>query len=141
MDHSVHYYAAASASSADGFLDALQAFFAGKWFMPHGFCYNWKFGLVGLHVVSDVLIGAAYFGILILFYLLVRRVRLPFGPMIIAFGVFIGACGLTHLVEVWNVWHGAYWLAGAVKALTAAASVATGPRRFFGRRGGVHGYG
>jgi hypothetical protein len=30
-------------------------------FMPHGYCYLWKPGLVWLHVVSDALIALAYF--------------------------------------------------------------------------------
>lgn len=123
MDHD---HAALGHEAPGGALDAVHRFFTGEWnFMPHGHCYLWKPPLVGLHVVSDVLIGLAYFGISLQLYLLVKRVKLPFSPMILAFGVFIGACGLTHLVEVWNVWHGAYWLAGFVKAITAIASVAT----------------
>src|SRR5258708_20370943 len=35
------------------------------------------------------------------------------------------ACGSTHLMEVWTLWHGTYWLSGAIKALTALASVPT----------------
>ena len=30
-------------------------------FMPHGVCYTWRPGLIRLHVISDVLIGLAYF--------------------------------------------------------------------------------
>lgn len=104
----------------------LRDFFYGAWNMPHGHCYLWKQELVALHVVSDVLIGAAYFFISLTLYALVRRSRLPFGGMILSFGVFIGACGLTHLMEVWNVWYSAYYLAGGIKAVTAVASVATG---------------
>jgi signal transduction histidine kinase len=100
--------------------------FTGAWYMPHGHCYLWKPGLVWLHVVSDALIGAAYLLISLVLYALVRRIRLPFSTMVVAFGVFIGACGLTHFMEVWNVWMSAYWLAGGVKALTAFASVLTG---------------
>jgi signal transduction histidine kinase len=94
--------------------------------MPHGHCYLWKPGLVWLHAVSDTLIGGAYVLISLVLYALVRRIRLPFSTMVVAFGVFIGACGLTHFMEVWNVWNSAYWLAGWVKALTAVASVLTG---------------
>lgn len=103
----------------------LRTIFYGAWFMPHGHCYLWQPRLVGLHVISDVLIGTAYVLISLVLYALVRRIRLPFSTMIVAFGVFIGACGLTHFIEAWNVWHSAYWLAGWVKALTALASVAT----------------
>lgn len=100
-------------------------FFSSDWFMPHGHCYLWIPELVWLHVVSDSLTGLAYIVISLTLYALVRRVRLPFTPMFWAFGVFIAACGLTHFVEVWNVWRAAYWEAGLVKAVTAIASVAT----------------
>jgi len=41
------------------------------------------------------------------------------------FGAFIVACGTTHLVEVWTVWHPVYRLAGLVKAITAVLSIGT----------------
>jgi len=116
-----------AAAAADPWLqELLRDIFAGAWYMPHGHCYLWKPGLVWLHVVSDTLIGAAYLLISLVLYALVRRIRLPFSTMVVAFGVFIGACGLTHFMSVWNVWNSAYWLAGGVKALTALASVLTG---------------
>ena len=68
----------------------LRAIFYGAWFMPHGHCYLWQPRLVGLHVISDVLIGTAYVLISLVLYALVRRIRLPFSTMIVAFGVFIG---------------------------------------------------
>jgi len=109
-----------------GLLASLEDLFLGAWDMPHGHCYLWRGDLMALHVLSDTLIGAAYFSISLLLYALVRRSRLPFGGMILSFGVFIFACGLTHVLEVWNVWHSAYFLGGGVKLVTAVASVATG---------------
>ena len=95
-------------------------------FMPHGVCYTWRPGLVRLHVISDVLIGAAYFSIPVaLLYFKRKRRDLPFGWMFLLFGLFIVACGATHWMEVWTLWYPQYWLAGAVKAVTAAASVPT----------------
>jgi PAS domain S-box-containing protein len=96
-------------------------------FMPHGHCYLWDPGLLWTHVVSDVLIGLAYVSISgTLCYLVVKgRRNLPFHWMVIAFGGFIVACGATHFVEAWNVWHADYWFAGFVKVVTAIASVAT----------------
>jgi signal transduction histidine kinase len=41
------------------------------------------------------------------------------------FGVFILACGLTHLLGIWNIWHSAYRLEGVVKAITALVSLPT----------------
>lgn len=94
-------------------------------FMPHGHCYLWIPSLLWLHVLSDILIGIAYVGISLLLYLLVRTIRLPFSPVFIAFGLFIGLCGMTHFMGVWTVWNPDYLADGLVKAATAAASVAT----------------
>lgn len=102
-----------------------------SFFMPHGHCYFWIPSLLWLHVVSDLLIGIAYAGISLILALLVRRIRLPFSPVFIAFGLFIGLCGLTHFMAVWTVWSPDYWLSGLVKAATAAASVATAIGLFF----------
>ncbi len=124
MDTTHAHYAMDTGSS--GLPELLRDIFMGAWYMPHGHCYQWKPGLVWLHALSDTFIGAAYVLISLVLYALVRRIRLPFSTMIIAFGVFIGACGLTHFMEVWNVWNSAYWLAGWIKALTAMASVLTG---------------
>ncbi|MFP2909453.1 sensor histidine kinase, partial [Pyxidicoccus sp. 3LFB2] len=118
--------AEAPAGAVGGLAEGLRDFLYGAWYMPHGHCYLWQPSLVALHAVSDLLIGGAYLFISLSLYALVRRIRVPFGGMILSFGLFIGACGLTHLVEVWNVWNSAYWLAGGVKAVTAVASVATG---------------
>jgi PAS domain S-box-containing protein len=94
--------------------------------MPHGYCYRWVPGLVWLHGISDSLIFLAYMSIPVtLMYIVRRRKDLPFNWIFVCFGVFIVACGLTHAMEVWNLWHAMYWLAGLIKAVTAAASVAT----------------
>jgi PAS domain S-box-containing protein len=107
-------------------MDFLRQLFGPDDFMPHGYCYLWNPGLVWLHVISDTLIAASYFTIPFTLLWFVRKRRdLPFGWMFGLFGVFIVACGTTHLMEIWNLWHAQYWLAGALKALTAVASVAT----------------
>jgi diguanylate cyclase (GGDEF)-like protein len=46
--------------------------------------------------------------------------------VIAMFGAFIVCCGTTHVLEIVNVWVPMYWVAGGVKALTAAVSLATG---------------
>lgn len=94
--------------------------------MPHGHCYLWTKGLIELHVLSDGAIALAYFSIPLTLGWFVRRRRdIDFGWMFILFGVFILACGMTHVMEVWNIWHSAYWLSGSIKAITAIASVPT----------------
>ncbi|RZA16066.1 MAG: HAMP domain-containing histidine kinase, partial [Proteobacteria bacterium] len=94
-------------------------------FMPHGHCYLWIPSLLWMHVISDALIGIAYLGISLILYLLVRSIRLPFSPVFVAFGLFIGLCGITHFMKIWTVWHPDYLLDGLIKMATAAASVAT----------------
>ncbi len=94
--------------------------------MPHGHCYLWAPGLLWLHVVSDALIVFAYYSIPItLIYFVRKRQDMRFGWMFMCFAVFIIACGTTHLMEIWNVWHSNYWLSGSIKAVTAMASVPT----------------
>ncbi len=105
--------------------DALETFFGDK-MPPHGHCYLWDDRLVSLHVVSDLLIVLSYFTIpLALMYLVKKREDLKFNYMFVLFAVFIFACGTTHLVNIYNVWYGAYWLSGSIKAITAVASVGT----------------
>ena len=95
-------------------------------FMPHGYCYLWNPGLVWLHVISDALIALAYLSIPITLLYFARKKRaLPFNWIFCCFGIFIVACGGTHILEVWNLWHADYWIAGVLKAITALASVVT----------------
>jgi|HubBroStandDraft_6_1064221.scaffolds.fasta_scaffold17589_3 PAS domain S-box-containing protein len=107
-------------------MDLLRQVFGAGEFMPHGYCYLWNPGLVWLHVISDSLIALSYFTIPFTLLWFVRKRRdLPFSWMFVLFGAFIVACGATHVMEVWNLWHAQYWVAGGLKAVTAVASVAT----------------
>jgi signal transduction histidine kinase len=95
-------------------------------FLPHGHCYLWSPGVLWMNVIADILIAMAYFTIpFALLYITRRRKDLPFDWLIACFGVFIVACGLTHVLSIWNVWHSHYWLEGVIKIITAAASVPT----------------
>ena len=106
--------------------EILRTLFTPSGFMPHGHCYLWTPGVLWLHVMSDALIVLAYYSIpIILVWFVRQRKDLTFGWMFVCFAVFILACGTTHLMEIWNVWHANYWLSGGFKALTAAASVPT----------------
>lgn len=107
-------------------MDFLRRLFGAGDYMPHGFCYLWNSRLVWLHVASDSLIALSYFAIpAILLWLVRKRRDLPFSWMFVLFGVFIVACGTTHVMEVWTLWHANYWLSGIIKAITAAASTST----------------
>lgn len=95
-------------------------------FMPHGHCYLWQPGIVALHVASDATIGLAYTSIpFTLLYIVRRRRDLPFNWIYLCFGVFIIACGATHYFEIITLWTPLYWISGAVKAITAVASLLT----------------
>jgi len=95
-------------------------------FMPHGHCYLWDPGLMRLHLISDFLIAAAYFIIPFTLVNFVRKRReLPFNWMFVCFGIFIIACGMTHVMEIITLWKPYYWVSGIVKAITALASVPT----------------
>jgi PAS domain S-box-containing protein len=97
-----------------------------EFFIPHGHCYLWKPGLVGLHIVSDALIALAYYSIpLMLIYFVVRRRDIPFNWIFLLFGAFIISCGTGHLMEIWTLWHPNYWISGLLKAFTAIVSLYT----------------
>ncbi|MGD1856221.1 MAG: sensor histidine kinase [Leptolyngbyaceae cyanobacterium] len=95
-------------------------------FIPHGHCYLWKSGLVWLHLLSDGFIALAYFSIPVaLLYFVQRRRDLPYPWLFLLFGGFIIACGLTHVLSIWTLWHPNYWTSGGIKALTAVVSLMT----------------
>ena len=88
----------------------------GNWSVPHGL----------LHILSDLGVWSAYVAIpIVLGFFVLRRRDLPFSGVVWLFGAFILACGSTHVMEVWTLWHGTYWLSGAIKVLTAMASLPT----------------
>jgi len=94
--------------------------------MPHGMCYLWRPDLLALHVGADALIALAYLSIpFTLLYFIRKRADLEFSWMFVCFAVFITACGLTHVLEIVTVWFPLYWVSGAVKAVTALASMLT----------------
>ncbi|MBD2564012.1 response regulator [Nostoc linckia FACHB-391] len=101
-------------------------FFTSGSFIPHGHCYLWQTNLVWLHILSDSFIALAYYSIpATLFYFVRKRQDLPFDWIFLLFSAFIVACGTTHLIEIWTLWHPIYWVSGFVKAVTAIISVVT----------------
>jgi two-component system NtrC family sensor kinase len=103
-----------------------QTFFTQSLFIPHGHCYLWKPGLVGLHIVCDALIALSYYSIPVtLAYFARKRSDFPYPSIVWLFGAFIIACGTTHVMEIWTLWHPTYWLSGFLKAITALISLYT----------------
>jgi PAS domain S-box-containing protein len=95
-------------------------------FMPHGYCYLWDPSVMWLHVISDGLITLSYYCIpVVLVYFIRKNRKIPFNRIFWMFATFILACGTTHAMEIWNVWHASYLLAGVLKGITAVASLLT----------------
>ncbi|KYC38226.1 ATPase [Scytonema hofmannii PCC 7110] len=107
-------------------LEVLQNLFMPIAFIPHGHCYLWNPGLVWLHVLSDSCIAIAYYSIpVVILYFVHKRQDLPFSWIFLLFGAFIVACGTTHVMEIWTLWHPIYWVSGLLKAITAIISLYT----------------
>ncbi|MEG4575470.1 GAF domain-containing protein [Microcoleus sp. N3A4] len=95
-------------------------------YMPHGHCYLWQTPLVWLHVTGDFLIAIAYYSIpAMLIYFILKRRDIPFLGIFALFGAFIILCGTGHLLDIWTLWHSAYWLSGIEKGITALVSCFT----------------
>ncbi|MFB9994764.1 ATP-binding protein [Deinococcus oregonensis] len=88
---------------------------------------GWAPSLTLLHLSADGLIGVAYTFIAgILAYIVYQHRRLlPFDWVVLAFGLFIVACGTTHFMHVLVLYVPAYWLDGYLRGVTAVVSVAT----------------
>ncbi len=106
--------------------ELLKTIFSPTQYMPHGHCYLWQTPLVWLHVTADFLIAIAYFSIpAMLIYFIFKRRDVPFLGIFALFGAFIIFCGTGHLLEIWTLWHPAYWLSGIEKGATALISCFT----------------
>ena len=119
QDHSHHQHA----TGPGGFASLFDV----DRFMPHGHCYQWDPAILWTSVISDSLIAAAYVAIpfTLVFQIMRKRKDLPFNWMFVCFGMFIVACGFTHIMEIITVWRPHYGAMAIVKAITAAASVPT----------------
>jgi PAS domain S-box-containing protein len=97
--------------------------------MPHRMSYPWQPGILALHIISDGLIALAYLSITFtLLYFVRKHAALRFNWtmwILLCFAIFIVAGGITHLMDIWTVWHPAYRLSGGIKAVTALASLST----------------
>src|SRR4029453_9744248 len=72
--------------------------------------------VIWMHVISDVILALIFFAIpFILVYITRRRRDLRFDSVIACGSVFMVACGLIHVAQIWNVWHADYWIEGAVR--------------------------
>lgn len=95
-------------------------------YMPHGHCFLWRRDLLWMHAGGDVVTSMAYFAIPAALVRLVRRRHdLAFDWVFLMFALFIFFCGVTHLLDALNIWHGYYHLEGFAKVGTAVVSLLT----------------
>lgn len=107
-------------------LEIVNSLLLSKHYIPHGHCYLWQSSLIWLHLVSDLLIGLAYYSIpVLLIYFIRKREDVPFRGLFLLFSAFIISCGTTHLMAIWTLWYPSYWVDGVLKAITAFISCYT----------------
>jgi signal transduction histidine kinase len=96
-------------------------------FEPHAHCFLYDPLLMRLYVGSDMFIGLSYTAIAATLIYVVNRAQkdIPFNWIVVAFGTFIFACGITHFIDIWTLWTPDYWLDAGFKVITAVASVTT----------------
>jgi hypothetical protein len=107
-------------------LETLNGLFSSEGFLPHGHCFLWTPGILWTYVISDSVIALAYYSIPVaLWTFLSRRRDLPFPGLAVLFGIFIFACGTTHVMSVIDIWTPLYWLDASIKGVTATVSLVT----------------
>jgi len=99
--------------------------------IPHGYCIAWDARLLWIMVASNALVALAYFSIPIALWRFLRlQSDLPFKGIFVLFSAFIFFCGVTHLIDILNIYRPAYRLDAMMMALTALVSVATATTLF-----------
>jgi len=77
-------------------------------------------------VGSDSLIAISYFSIpFAIWFFAQKRPDVRNRWLLILFGLFIIACGITHLLDVLTIWQPNYWANALAKAVTAVLSLGT----------------
>ncbi len=94
-------------------------------FMPHVFCLRLP-QVIWLYVVGNAAIALAYFCIPpTLIYFIRKRRDIAFSWMFALFGLFILACGATHVLDIVTLWYPVYRFDDLVLLITAIASIGT----------------
>jgi hypothetical protein len=108
-------------------------------FFPHRVCLLGNQHLIAVDIISDTTIALSYFVIAwVLSFVASRPERLArllgfiaaTGSWVLRtfagqFGLFILACGCTHVVNVWTMWQGVYYVDAVARVITAALSIRT----------------
>ena len=96
---------------------------AGK-YMPHGYCFQWEAWVFWTLLLTNLIIGLCYISnFFAIRHFVKARVDIKHRWIIMGFGVFIGFCGITHVLHALSLFRGIYDIVGIVKTLQAFISV------------------
>jgi signal transduction histidine kinase len=95
--------------------------------MPHAVCWNQDQNLIWTMVVTNSITFLSYLTICVTLFYLVRRTRgavvaREWAFFLVGFGIFIVACGSTHLLEVITTWIPIFWVDAWTNIITAIFS-------------------
>lgn len=94
--------------------------------MPHAVCWSQDPALIWTMAVSNAITFLSYFTICATLFYLARKTRgavaREWAFFFVAFGIFIVACGSTHLMEVVTTWIPAFWIDAWANIVTAVLS-------------------
>ena len=95
-------------------------------FMPHGYCFLWRKDVLFMMIVGNALTFMSYALIPVaLVQLVKKRKDLTFNGIFLLFAAFIAFCGITHGLEIVNIWQGYYFLQSAMQLMTGLVSAIT----------------
>ena len=106
--------------------DFITNIFSDSGFMPHGHCYYWRSDIIWLHVIANGIIALAYYSIPFqLFYFISKKKENIYHWVFVLFGIFILACGTTHVMDIITIWKPVYRIDGILKLFTGLVSILT----------------
>jgi signal transduction histidine kinase len=94
--------------------------------MPHAICWSQDQHLIWTMVVSNTITFLSYFTICVTLFYMARKTAAVMARewvfFLIGFGIFIVACGATHLMEVVTTWIPVFWVDAWMNIVTAIFS-------------------
>lgn len=94
--------------------------------MPHAVCWSQDQNLIWTMVITNSITFLSYFALCVTLFYLAKKTRgavaRDWAFFLIGFGIFIVACGSTHLLEVITTWYPAFWVDAWTNIITAVFS-------------------
>lgn len=94
--------------------------------MPHAVCWSQDQGLIWTMVITNSITFLSYFTLCVTLFYLARKTRgsvaRDWAFFLVGFGIFIVACGSTHLLEVITTWVPVFWVDAWTNIITAIFS-------------------